>query len=140
MDFILLYVMNKRYLFLLTPLYLLSSCSTLSAYYQKLMNPVPKTEGTSIEEAKEDPSKSDFSPKPDPKTDSPCKITFDKALTNVNKDIPLIGADLDGYTNLLAQYLNCEMVKRDDRIAEVLLKLLKRIDELENEVSTLKGN
>lgn len=38
-----------------------------------------------------------------------------------NPDLPIVGADLDRVINLIVQYQSCEEVKRDDRIADVLL-------------------
>lgn len=71
--------------------------------------------------------------------DAICKKTLDNALAVFDKDIPLIGDDLGGIVNLLSQYQSCEVVKRDDRIAEVLLKMLNRIQKLEAEVDDLKA-
>lgn len=75
-----------------------------------------------------------FQPVTNNAPDSPCKKALNKALEGFSKEIPVIGADLDILVNIMTQYQACEMVKRDDRIAEVLLKLLERVKVLEGEV------
>ena len=71
--------------------------------------------------------------------DSACKKALDRAINAFNKDIPILGADLTDIMDSLSLYQTCEEVKRDDRIAEVLLKLLQRVSKLEAEVEELKS-
>jgi hypothetical protein len=73
------------------------------------------------------------------KEDSVCRNVLEKSLMSFNPDLPIVGADLDRVINLIVQYQACEEVKRDDRIADVLLKLLKRVQILEGELNMLKG-
>ncbi len=104
----------------------LASCAQISAYVAKYKEDAQKEEV-------------DFSPDKDSGLESPCKLGLNKALKVFDKDMPLLGSDLDIVVNLLSQYQSCEVVRRDDRIAEVLLKMLQRVQALEAEVSELKA-
>lgn len=108
----------------------LSSCARLGSYMNWSKSEQDKTNIS---------NQVTFDSEKGSKEDSVCRNALEKSLMSFNPDLPLVGADLDRVVNLIVQYQSCEEVKRDDRIADVLLKLLKRVQILEGELNMLKG-